>query len=173
MSGIDILHKAMGADDIHRYLPHCPVVIYSDLHKVSNIDDILSADGYCILLYLSSQSYGHYVSICKHGAGIYSFADPYGFTPDSEHRFTPPHLRVLLHETKPEILRLLQRPGHRVYFNDICIQGSGVATCGRHAIVRILNRHIIDPSDYATKLLELEHQTGISPDNLVCAICLQ
>jgi hypothetical protein len=104
------------------------IVEHRNLYKYSNIDQILKNDA-CIIFYdRTSGNVGHWCCIIRRGDSIEYF-DSYG---------RPPSFPKYIHGDKPYLLNLLKKSRYYVYYNPYNFQSKGVATCGRHVVMRIL-----------------------------------
>ena len=113
-------------------------VQYSDLHKISTIDELLGQYKKCVLLYQTSHNYGHYVAIWEHNNIIF-FSDSYGSKPDTQLNFVPHDMKDELNSNHNYLIRLLYKSGKKVEFNQYQFQSRepDVAVCGRWTVNRL------------------------------------
>lgn len=124
MSKMDILNKIK-----------TKVVIYNELKNVRNIEQILDEFGHCVLLYLTSHNYGHWVAIIRHEHSIEVF-DSYGiYKPDDE--LDTVKNRRELGQSKNYLSILLLKTGMPIEWNDNKFQRA-FSTCGRWCCLRII-----------------------------------
>ena len=58
------INKSLSAREVLNLLDNkVNFVQYSDVHKISTIDELLGPHRKCVLLYQTSHNYGHYVAI--------------------------------------------------------------------------------------------------------------
>jgi hypothetical protein len=124
--------------EIERLVGKGPI-LYSDLGKYKNLDELLGPENYCIVLYqTSSRTTGHFVAITRNDfTGQVSYNDSYGIkSPDEEIQYTP------YDKPLPKYLtRLLQ--GTDYISNNVDYQATGkVSTCGRWSSLFCLLRNL-------------------------------
>lgn len=159
--------------DIKRILPGCKVLKYSALASMQSLDELLGGAPACILLYETEKNQGHWVTVFKRlvdSRPVVSFYDSYGVRPDDELKWVPACVREDLGEDTKQLLRLLYDSGLPVVFNDSQHQAlaPGVATCGRHCILRLL-LSALDEDEYDSALRRLKKK-GEDLDDVVCDI---
>ena len=66
----------------------CNLVLYSDLHNIKSIQELLGEYKKCVLLYHTSANYGHYCCVYENNNTIFFF-DSYGSIPDTQLNFLP------------------------------------------------------------------------------------
>jgi len=143
------------------------ILPYENLDSVSSIDQILSADGCCVLLYQEDATSGHWVAIFKRTPKTISFFDSYGEMPDRQQNFMTDSVRKRFYKS-PHIARLLASSPYRIHYNDNQFQsdGSDVATCGRHCVVRLWKRGL-SSSKYRDFIHRQCKKHDVTPDELV------
>lgn len=133
------------------------VVLYPDLWKYKTIDELLDPYGACFLLFESKPKYGHWCALLKYDDGeTVEFFDSYSGYPDNVLKFIPKEFKKKSKQDYPFLTKLLYESPYEIEFNDKKFQknGKNIATCGRHAAVRILFRHLnIDQYDHFIKSL--------------------
>jgi hypothetical protein len=126
------IRKLLGSDiAIHNY---------PELEHMRSADDLFDAKGRCILLYPnSSPTSGHWVALIRRPDRI-EFCDSYGEAPDTQNDDLPTAYLKTLEMDRPHLTRLLRASGLPVFYNRHQFQkeSPNVATCGRHAAVRLL-----------------------------------
>lgn len=140
------------------------ILTYTQLDNVEDIDDILSADGTCIILFQEqSDNSGHWVSCFKRGNTI-CFYDPYGVPPDMQKTYLSGSARERYYQY-PVFGKLLVESPYRIDYNDVQVQqdGSDIATCGRHNILRIWCRNMSN-SKFIEWLRQRVSNTGCPVD---------
>ena len=142
-------------------------ILYSDVHKYKNIDDLIGKSGKCYILYLiQSETYGHWVCLFKKGNMLF-YQNSYGIEPDDDVLFVKKKgLRELVHEDEPYLFMLIAKSGYKCDYNPYPIQNNSAKTCGRHCIFRLWNTHL-DANQYYKKLKELCKKKDLSFDELV------
>jgi len=152
----------MSSEDMQRWLPGTPVLVYSDLAQYKTIDDALGARKQMVFLYLTSKMYGHWVCVFRRGKTVHVF-DSLGYVPDDELSFIPEHFRRVSNQQRPHLSYLLDSSPYRIEYNEWALQKDSpkIATCGRHCIVRLAFKSL-DCNAYARMLV-----ASGNPDQLV------
>jgi hypothetical protein len=129
-----------------------PMITYPQLQQFNSIGDIfkkLKSDHF-ILLYTTSQNFGHWCCCFKLPNGDIEFYDSYGGEPDSRLKYMKdyynkyetetgnvyyPHLSYLLLKTPKNV---------KIHFSPYQHQelAPGISTCGRHVGWRLLHRFL-------------------------------
>ena len=158
---------SLSDEDILRVLPRAKFTPYNKLIYINDIRDLLGNDGVGIILYLTSDHYGHWTTIFLRD-GKLSYFNSYGYSPDDDFRFIKPSVRIEENEIKPILFELIAKSGYICEYNNHCLQkhGSDIDTCGRHVISRIFNRHL-DPNEYAKRLKHVAKINNMTTDELV------
>jgi len=114
---------------------------YHQLENVENIEEILSQDGSCIILYETNLNIGHWCSVFlrPENPKILEFFDPYGNPPDSQLKYATYNLK----NDKPYLTYLFdkwKKRGGNIVWNNHKLQlwKKDVNTCGRWSSTRIL-----------------------------------
>lgn len=121
------------------------LIQYSELAKVSNIDEILKPYGACIILFLTRKNYGHWTCLFKVKPDELEFFDPYGLFIDDELNFKmPEYFRKKSNQDYPHLTWLLYNSPYKISYNEHKFQKKmkGVATCGRHTAMRLILRYL-------------------------------
>ena len=89
------IYKSLSGGDILNALDQkCNLVLYSQIHNFNSIEELLGKYKKCVILYHTSENYGHWTALYENKGTIYFF-DSYGIIPDNELKF--------LHKEKPNI----------------------------------------------------------------------
>ena len=114
-------------------------VIYSDLRKYKDIDQLLGKEGFIVVLYqTSSYSVGHWVAITRNdNTGMIRYCDSYGIpTPLQEIQYTP------FDEKLPAYLdHLLDGVNYESNRFDYQARTKGISTCGRWSSIFCIMRN--------------------------------
>jgi len=140
---------------------------YPDLEGMRSADELFDSKGRAILLYPnSSPTSGHWVALLKRPGRI-EFFDPYGDAPDHQNDGLPTAYLKTLDVDRPHLTRLLRAAGKPVFYNRHAFQkeSPNVATCGRHAAVRLLYA----PYSLAQYKKVLD-SAGMAPDDFVSGV---
>ncbi len=161
----------------------CNVVLYPDMHKFKNIDEVLQPYGAAAILYQSRDNYGHWVCITlrdpseglsRKGKQILEFFNSYGNLdgggmPDQELKNIPPEYAAKSSQNYPYLADLLLDKScqYKLSYNEYQFQklDKDMATCGRWTAMRILLKHIPLREFY-----DIFH--GIFSDQLVTALTM-
>ena len=161
------INKSLSAREVLNLLDNkVNFVQYSDVHKISTIDELLGPHRKCVLLYQTSHNYGHYVAIWEINNTIF-FSDSYGSKPDTQLNFVPHDMKQELNSNHNYLIRLMYESGKKVEFNQYQLQSRepDVSTCGRHVVNRLRFPEIsIDEYHDIFK----QSSKYISNDELIC-----
>lgn len=141
------------------------LILYTDLAKITNIDDILKPYGACIILYLTRKNYGHWVCLIKLDDKTLEFFDPYGFMIDEELDWNiDKNFRKFSKQDYPHLTSLLYYSPYYLTYNQYKFQKkkNDIKTCGRHTALRILLRNL-SLDEYYNLILSMHKD----PDYLV------
>jgi hypothetical protein len=135
----DIKYESMDDDDIKYYLPKAKIILYNQLKKYKNIEQLLKKHGdYIILLYpVSSEMSGHWVSLNRYNPNIIEYFDSYGLKPDVPFTWTTSNFR----NNKRYLTELLNTTKLRINYNTIPFQSKKdkeISTCGAFVVFKIL-----------------------------------
>jgi hypothetical protein len=142
------------------------LLTYPQLKNYDNILDVLGKHGCAVILYLTkAKNYGHWICIIRHNDHTIEFFDSYGIPLDSEFGFITKEKRQYLDQNMPYLSKLLYKYPYKIIYNDQKLQknANNINTCGRHVVVRILNRNM-DVDDYVNALRRNKKYT---PDQMV------
>ena len=152
--------------DMKKLNPKAKFIVYSEIHNLKNIDELLGKYEMAFILYLlQSETYGHWVCLFKRD-GKMSYFNSYGLTPDEDFKYAKKGLRKLVHEEEPYLFELLAKSGYECEYNDYCFQGKNTSTCGRWSSHRLWNRHL-NPDEYYLLIKKLCKYYKLNPDQLV------
>jgi len=125
------------------------IVLYPDLHKYNNIDELLGNNGACILLFEAKPHYGHWCAIIKLNERLIEFFDPYGTAttgghPDDNLKHIPLEYAKVSNQREPFLSILMDKSPYNLSFNEIQFQRKDkkIGTCGRHCVFRIINKDL-------------------------------
>lgn len=155
---------ALSNDEIMNLVNHkSNIMTYPELANYDDIDQVLGKYGCCIILYLTSENYGHWVCVFKENNIIEHF-DSYGLKPDAELKFRDIHMMKQLGQSVPYLTHLLLKCDYPVTYNQYKLQGKqrDIATCGRWVGARIINRKMLLP-----QFIKMFKGKPQSPDELV------
>lgn len=164
------MDKAFSSKDIIDFVPNTKIVMYCDIHKYKSLDQLLSPYGSVVILYMTKQNYGHWVCLFMRRDGVIEFFDSYGncdgrrMVPDSEFHYISKSFRQQSYQNYPYLTKLLYDSNYPVEYNHYNFQDEkkGVNTCGRHCVVRLLNKNLT-----LNQYINEFQKSGISPDQLV------
>jgi len=133
--------KALSNFDILKLLDNkANIVLYPNLFKYRNLDEILEPYGCCILLFEARPRYGHWCAIFKLDDETVEFFNPYGGYPDDSLDNIPKTFRMKTHQYYPYLSQLMYDSPYKLTYNEFEFQKKGIdtKTCGRHCVVRLL-----------------------------------
>ena len=134
----EISKSLSGAEILDAMDNKCNLITYSDVHKYNTIEEMLGQYKKCVILYHTSESYGHWVAVYENNNTIFFF-DSYGSKPDSQLKFLPAHLKPVLNSQHNYLIRLMYNSGKDVQFNQFQLQKHSpeISSCGRWCINRL------------------------------------
>jgi hypothetical protein len=168
----DLKSYALSNFDIKEVMP-TNIFTYPHLQDVKHIDEVLDHDGRAIVLYLTdNEQTGHWVSLIKRDGNIEIF-DPYGFAPDTQGKNLGVGAGNLKRfgQDRPLLTNLIKASGYGIKYNSKRVQPftPSIATCGRHALMRLLASHL--PLDeYNKRLMKISKDAGVSPDDIATVL---
>jgi hypothetical protein len=148
------------------------MVLYPDLHKYNNIDEVLGEHGMCTLLVESQPNYGHWVAVWKLNENTVSFFNSYGGLnagwPDDVLKYVPKEFAEVNFENYPYLSELLLKSPYKMTYNEYKYQKMcpDVKTCGRHVAVRLFCRDLND-KQYYDYIKHYENMLGCDADEFV------
>jgi|WetSurMetagenome_2_1015567.scaffolds.fasta_scaffold09542_4 hypothetical protein len=154
------------------------LVLYPDLHKYDNIDDILGKYGACIILFESKPQYGHWCCIFKVTNKLLEFFNPYGGIydgePDEGLKYIDPKFREQTNQLIPYLSLLMINSPYELSYNEYKFQkmGKGINTCGRHVAVRLQNRKK-SLNEYHEEMESVSKKYGIDFDAIVTLLTIK
>lgn len=146
------------------------VVLYPEIYKMKNIDQLMHPFNACFLLFEAEPRLGHWCALLKYGNTV-EFFDPYSGYPDDVLKYIPTDYKEKTNQDYPYLTKLLYESPYHIEFNDNKFQrhGKNINTCGRHCLLRILCKDLnIDEYDRVIK--KLCNDTKMGADDLVTAI---
>jgi hypothetical protein len=107
-----------------------PPILYSDLGKFTNINQVLGKEGFqVVLLQTSSKTTGHWVALTRNDiTGRIRYNDSYGFNLPEERQYTKYDEALPMY-----ITNLLANIDYEHNTVDYQAKKSGISTCGRFA----------------------------------------
>lgn len=160
--------------DIRHFLGNNqPIMIYSDLSKYNNIDQLLpSNNSSVVLLYEQQENSGHWCGIKKMGDTIQYF-NSYGGEIDAPLKWSK-NKNKMLGQGKPFLTILLNESPYDVYHNTYAFQNPknyNITTCGLWCCSFILSG--LDLQNYFKEFLKLKKQSGLSNDELITNLMIK
>lgn len=131
------------------------IIMYPDLYKYSNIDEILYPYDSCVLLFAAKKNYGHWTAIIKRDNEL-EFFNSYGGWPDDSLKHIPYHYAIVSNQNIPYLSFLMYCSKYDLFYNEFQFQkkNKDIKTCGRHCVVRVFNKDmdIYQYKNYLDKL---------------------
>ena len=162
--------KSLSDMDIFRALKgKTKIVKYSNLSKYKNIKELLSPYDSVVILYMTKQSFGHWVTLFRYpNSKTISFFDSYGYKPDDEIAFVKPYMRRKLDQYYPHLSVLLynaSKMGYNIEYNEYKYQEKKVDinTCGRYIITRLYFKYLNNEQFHDL----ISYNNNLSPDEFV------
>jgi hypothetical protein len=149
------------------------LVLYPDLLKYDNIDQVLGKYGICTLLFEAKKNYGHWCCLWKLNPDTVSFFNSYGGYPDDSLEYIPEHFAKVSNQDRPYLSLLLEKSPYNLTYNEHEYQkkGSDIKTCGRHVCVRLICRKLTD-KQYYDYVKHFTKKYDINPDEFVTLLTM-
>jgi len=138
------MEYSFGDEDIIKRLHGKTKVLgYRDLIKYKSVEGLLRPHGNVVIHYPENaeETQGHWTALMysfdDKGKKIIEFFDPYGCEIDEA--FEKMNVR-----SRPLLSNLLLKSNYDIHYNNkpLQIQAPNINTCGRHVVLRILNRNM-------------------------------
>lgn len=152
------------------------IVLYPNLYKYNNIDEVLGPHGAAILLFEAKPRYGHWVCLMKR-ENVIEFFNSYGGIrlgfPDESLKHIPENYRKKSNQDIPILSLMLLESPYDLEYNEFNFQkkSSKVKTCGRHTVVRLLLKDL-DIYQYKEFLDMLCEEFDLDYDELVTMLTI-
>ncbi len=125
------------------------LVLYPNLHKYRDIDELLGPYGACVILYESKKNYGHWVCCFKLNEREIEFFNSYGDMthddgfPDAFLSHIPANFRKESNQNHTYLGDMLYNSKYDLSYNQYRFQklGNRIKTCGRHTVCRLWLRN--------------------------------
>lgn len=149
------------------------LVLYPDLIKYTDIDQVLGKYGACVLLFEARPNYGHWCCLWKLDKNTVSFFNSYGGYPDDSLEYIPEHFAQESNQNKPYLSILLDKCPYDLTYNEYAYQkkGKNIRTCGRHVCVRLFCRNLGD-DEYHDLIMHFVKKYNINPDEVVTLLTI-
>lgn len=120
------------------------LILYPNLHKYNNIDEILHPYGACILLFEAKPRYGHWCCIFKINDKLLEFFNPYGGYPDDSLEYISNRFRKISNQLYPHLSYLMLKSHYELSYNEYQFQehNPDIKTCGRWCAIRLRYRYL-------------------------------
>ena len=164
--------------DLEKYLSVQPsdIIKYSELSDYKQIEDLLPKDGdFKVLLIEDKYNSGHFVGLFRFGKTLEYF-NSYGEKYDTDWKFIPRMVRVILGQATNDLTRLFKdaaKRGFKIVWNRKRIQklDPKIQTCGRFVVMR---RHLSqmgfrDLDDFLNRMEQLRDLNGGKSHDWVAA----
>ncbi len=139
---MDVSYSLSGQDIKNFFGGKVKILLFSEIAKYDNLDDLLNPFGRVVILFERSKGRGHWVGLFRSSKEMYKgkprvfFFDSYGMKPESELKYSEGK-NVYLKQRRNTLLRLFK--GQGVKYNDVQLQKwkPKVNTCGRWVCCRL------------------------------------
>ena len=131
-------HDLTSADIMKITNNKCKIISYHELVSVNSIDDLLTNNGACIVLYETRQNFGHWTALIRQSPNTLEFFDSYGFQLDQE-------LNYAKYDNTPFLSNLVKKSNYNnIIQNKHRLQqfAKDVNTCGRWTSLRIVMKNL-------------------------------
>jgi hypothetical protein len=160
---------ALSNTDIMHLLDHkANIVLYPNLHKYKNIDQVLGPHEATVILFEFKPEYGHWVCIWKLDKQTLSFFNSYGGYPDDSLLYIDGSFRDKSNQEYPYLSELFVNSPYKLTYNEFEFQKhkKDIKTCGRHCVVRLYCRNL-DDKEYYDFIEAYKRELGVTADELV------
>jgi len=149
------------------------IVVYPNLYKYDNIEQLLEPYGALILLFEAKPKYGHWTCVFKLDNDTLEFFNPYGGYPDDSLRYIPEEFKSITNQNHSYLTRLLIDSPYNLTYNEYQFQkvGKDIRTCGRHCVVRLLCRWM-DLYEYYNFMEQLSNVLNMNFDGVVTVLTI-
>lgn len=131
------INKPTTPDDIYKISKkQFNMILYSDIHKYDNIDQLFGNKRFVIILYEYKPENGHYILLMKTKKTIEYFDSIYRF-PDFVLKLLDEKTRANLNEDELYLCDLLEKSDYNIEYNAESIQKKGTACCGCWCALRM------------------------------------
>lgn len=164
----NLSYALRGSDIIKAFDNKVKIVVYSDLPKYKNLDQLLDPYGRVVILYETNDiDNGHYTCLFRNKNGI-NYFDSYGMKIEKPLDYFGDGIKEKTGSNNNYLNKLLYQDKYKIYYNNHRLQtfGSGIATCGRWCIIRMFYPDI-DENAFYKLFKESSDESGISMDNIV------
>jgi len=146
---MDITEIPLSGYEMQILNPDSKIIVYTDLYKYDNINDLFKDTNKLIILYLvQSKTSGHWVCLFKNKDG-FNWFDSYGVDVDKERNFLTKSKQIELNEQYDYLSKLLKP--YKVIYNNVRLQNKHTQTCGCHTTYRLHN-YKMNLQDYVDNL---------------------
>jgi hypothetical protein len=128
-----------GQDIINITKDQTNILLYCNLEKFNNIDEVFADKPTATILYQSKELGGHWICLIKHDNNTIEFFDPYGMDIDEELKYSEFNVRRHEGQLVPHLSHLLNSSNYNIIHNKYPLQkfSKNINTCGRHTSCRI------------------------------------
>jgi hypothetical protein len=134
---------SLSSKDIKDFLDNkIRVIVYRELSKFQNIDQLLDPYDGCVILYETEHGYGHWTLLMRTRWGI-EFFDSYGVRIDDQISAIRENYRDIKGQLVPHLTMMILNSGYdHIISNKHPLQkkSMNIQTCGRWCIFRYINR---------------------------------
>jgi hypothetical protein len=138
------------------------VITYDKLKNYKTIDEALGPYGKLVILYLTSDDYGHFVCIWKFNKEIIQFFDSYGDMVDRQLKYIPKYFIKESGQSFPMLSLLLLKSNYEVRYNSFKLQQDKTTTCGRWCVYRLIKCNLNEYEFY-----DIFKNNKLKPDLLI------
>ncbi len=144
------------------------IVSLSEVKNMTNINQLIGPYKACVFLYETENNYGHWCCVLQVNLDTIEFFDPYGMMIDNELKYIPKSFLKKKQLNHTFVGKLLYDSHYNnIEWNNYPLQKleKDMNTCGRHVLVRLLNRNLT-LDEYYNKI----KKSGYNPDEYVTLI---
>ena len=137
--------RPLSFSEMKSKLPDVNIIEYTNLDQYNDIQEALGSQGACIILYMESRNYGHWVLLMKKNNNTLEFFDSYGIILDDEFKFINYESGAQVQNLHYLTYLILKSGFSYVICNTTKLQQDDknkIQTCGRWVLARFLLREM-------------------------------
>jgi hypothetical protein len=133
---------SFGEEEITKITGINNILTYDKLAKYNSVEALLGIHEAVVILYRTTNSYGHWTTLFKVNNNTLEFFDSLGFKVDEEFTFIDKEVRRGLGEWIPHLSAILKKSRYNIIQNKHKLQENkeGINTCGRWVSARLYLR---------------------------------
>lgn len=164
---------ALSSSDITNNL-NCKLVTYREIMKMKTLSEVMGEYKCAVILYEAVKNHGHWCTIFQVSPDLVEFFDPYGHNVNYSLTYADNKFLKDNNIKNSKLIKMLIDSDYKdIEYNNFPIQSTnkGIATCGRHVLIRCKNRNLT-LDQYYNKLKGIKEKTGDTFDEIVTKLTI-